>query len=507
MWFVLFALFASNFAADVTSWGMNEYNTRYVDSQIDSMNAHTLTLVSATQLCGPQLSSPLILGDHVIIGDLGGCLTWMYKSNGSIFDQKNMTSDYGLPPKSLVRATPTYSEGRIVLAVFGVFGFLPISNGVYIMAINATTRQMLWKTQLSTFYRALLTGAPTIKEGIIIQPLSSNEEAQTALTPSYQCCQFAGRIFGVSLYDGHVIWNTTMIPDELVGVGKYSGAAIWSSGVSIDGDYLYTSTGNLYEAPDAAQLCFSADPTNKTCFDPRVLYDSIVKLKWRTGEYVAHFRVDENDVWNAFCLINNQQFPCPLNPGPDADFGNAPMFTKSGSKSYVMAGQKSGFFWILDENLSLRESVLAGSSGVAGGMQFGSTINDDNEIFGTNTGVASKNFTFEDGQIINYGFWFRLTLKGKIKWQTKSPTADSIQGSVTSTNDVVFGATGSGRLCILDANDGEILWYFNTGISTIAAPAVDGCYLYWGTGRSETFSPISTPTRTNFYIFKLSNCN
>lgn len=501
---LLSALFALTFATDTLSWGMNPYNTRNIDSEIDKHNAHMLTYKWSTQLCGSILSSPLVREGRICIGDLGGCYTCMNETTGQIIFQKNVSLDYDLPPTALIRATPTYSMGRVVLPMFGRYGFLPVSGGVWLLTVDFYTGNLIWKKQVSTFFRALFTGSPTIVNGTtIIVPLSSNEEAETYVNVGYECCHFAGRVLGYSLLDGTLLWNTSMIPDDLVGVGKYSGAAIWSGGAAIDGPFFYVTTGNLYEAPDDAETCKLNNPTNNSCFDQRVLYDSIVKLRWDNGQIVGSFRVNEADTWNAACLLGGTFPGCPLNPGPDADFGNGPMLFKRGQNTYIAAGQKSGFMWVIDDNMQLQSYAQAGTGGASGGFQFGSSVNDKSEIFGAITGNPAKNWTLIDGSVINYGFWTKITYRGEIKWQTPSPTFDSLQGSVMTTNDIMFGATGSGMLCVLDDKDGDILWAYNTGNPTVAAPAINGRNVYWVTGPSSTFTPGSPPIKSMFYAFTL----
>lgn len=53
---------------------------------------------------------------------------------------------------------------------------------------------------------------------------SSTQEA----TPS--CCTFQGRFVKMSVIDGHVVWQTLMVPPN----SNFSGVAIWGSSPSID---------------------------------------------------------------------------------------------------------------------------------------------------------------------------------------------------------------------------------------------------------------------------------
>lgn len=495
--------FACSLAADTLSWGMNVDNTRNIASNLTKHNVHLLKLDWMTMLCGPVLSNSMVVNGRIYIGDLGGCYTCMDESDGHIIFQKNVTRDYGLPSGAFIRATPTYSDSGVVLAMGGVYGHYPKSYGVYLLKVTLVDATLIWKHQVSDFFRALLTGAPTIvNNSMIIVPLSSNEETETETNHSYACCNFAGRVLGFRLSDGSNVWNTSMIPAHLVGPGKYSGAAVWSSGVPVYGEYIYVTTGNLYDAPDDVQRCLIDNPTNATCYDPSVMYDSVVEIHWPTGTPTNNFRVNELDVWNVGCAINKSLPGCPLKLSGDADFGNPVMQMIRGNKRMYVQGQKSGFLWGLDENLQKVFGHQLGTGGVSGGFQYGSSINDKGEIFGQITGNAAMNWTLLDGTVTNRGFWLKTNHKGEIQWQVRSPTNDQIKASVVTTNDIMLGATNSGLMTVLAAHDGEILWKFPSNKTTLAAPSINDKSVYWGTGPSATFTTMPL-TPYPFFCFRI----
>lgn len=308
-----------------------------------------------------------------------------------------------------------------------------------------------------------------------------------------------------SLSTGDKLWDTPMIPPELTGLGKFSGAGIWSSGPSIRGNYIYTSTGNLYNQSQAANDCYALNATNASCVPKEVLYDSIVKLNKNTGAIVACFRASEADVWNAACVLAGLIPGCPQFEGLDADFGNSPMLIEDeDDEVYVALGQKSGIFWLLNaKDLSLVWKVNAGPSGSGGGFQFGSSVNSGGQIFGASANYDRHSHTTIDGSVITYGSWMRFTSDGRIKWETPSPTNDSLRGPLTTTNNVVFGTTDSGTFCALSANTGEILWKFNTGAASVSGPTVDDRVIYWGTGKVINFVPGLVPYPCKLYAFQL----
>lgn len=506
MFLFLTLIIAVTNCIDTYSWGMDLYNSRYQLSSINKNNVDSLTEKWSVMLCGSIVSSPSIVGDVLYVSDFGGCVTALNKYNGNLIWQKTMTGDYGLPDKAISRNTPSYANGLLVIPMSARWGYVEYSLGAWLLAVNASNGNLVWKVQVSNYNRAVLTGSPTLENGKIYIGLSSTEEAEPAVAAlygyPYTCCHFVGRMLAYSLMDGSKLWDTPMIPDNLAGVGKFSGAGIWSSGQAILGDYIYVSTGNLYNQSQESYDCFALNPTNSSCVPRDVLFDSVVKLDKNTGAIVASFRASESDVWNAICMFMGLLDGCPEGSGLDADFGNGPMITPDG---YVALGQKSGIFWLLKStDLSVVWKKMVGPAGSGGGFQFGSSVNPSGQIFGASANYGYENHTTINGTVINYGSWVRLDLNGNIKWETPSPTKDRLQSPMTSTNNVVFASTQSGRLVAMSAITGEILWWVNTGIKSVSGPAIDDKTIYWGTGSVINYVPGITPYPCKLYAFGLT---
>lgn len=508
MLFLLASLIFAVSCVDTLSWGMNLNGSRYQLSGINKNNVGSLSPKWSVVLCGSVVSSPSVVGDMLFVSDFGGCFTAVNKTNGNIIYQKRMTEDYGLPDKAISRNTPTYSNGKVIIPMSNRWGFSEYSMGSWLLAVNALNGNLVWKVLVSDYNRSVLTASPTIENGKIFIGLSSTEETEVALAPlmgrTYECCNFVGRMLAFSLDTGAKLWDTPMIPPNLAGVGKFSGAAIWSSGPAILGDYLYISTGNLYEQSEEANACYRLNMTNPLCVPREVLYDSIVKLDKNTGQIVTSFRASETDAWNAACYFGGLLPGCPEFEGLDADFGNSPMLVKDDTGVYVALGQKSGIFWLLKaDDLSLVWAKNIGPASFAGGFQFGSSANVDGQIFGANANFDRKPHTTLNGQIINHGSWVRLSLAGNIQWETPAPNTATVRGPLTSTNNVVFGGTDSGIFTALSAITGEILWKYDTGTPSVSGPTVDDKTIYWGTGVVINFVPGITPSPRKLYAFEL----
>lgn len=507
----LLTLLIVNSYADVTAWS-NPRGTRYVDSAINKENVGRLGLHWRSQTCGPVVNSPSVVDGEVHVGDHVGCLTAFNEETGDILRRKNLAQDYNLPPRAYSRTTPAYADGLLVIGMSGTYGYVSASGGVYLMAINASTYELVWKRQISPFFRSLLTGNFLIHQGIIYFGLSSNEEAQPALSASvnqtYSCCQFSGVGLAYRLRDGQYLWGLPMIPPELTGPGKYSGAAIWST-PSTDGKYVYFSTGNLYANPESVEACLSLNPSNGSCYDPRVMYDSVVKVTMgeQGGQYVNHFRTGEADTWNALCMFKGLLPGCPEYASEDSDFGNAFMLAlpDANGKQYGYIGQKSAVMWKIDtDTMKAVWLIKAGPAHMAGGFQYGSTMTDDGQIFGGNTNGGRVLHTMIDGTNITWGSYLRFNSDGKTKWEVAAPNAATVAGALTSTNNVVFGITSTGRMLSMANSDGSTLWSYDTYVpGSIAGCAVKDDKVFWGTGPSVNFIPGYVATPCPFYAFKV----
>ncbi|CAK7994490.1 Polyvinylalcohol dehydrogenase [uncultured virus] len=474
---------------ETTDYAMNTRGTHYKPSWINKHNVASLQHLWQFQGCGAITASPVVLHWGVCWSDYGGCFQCV-RHNGTLIAQKNLTSDYGLMDHALSRQNPTYADGRFVILQTGRFGFLPPSYGTWLLTVNATTLELIAKVQVTFFNFSLLTQSPIVKDGWIYFGTSSNEEGSPFLYPGYPCCNFAGQFFSYNLYTLQQRWVWDAIPAALVGPGKYSGVAIWSGSPLFYKNLVIFSTGNLYSQPASVDQCLLANPTNGSCIDPGVHYDSIVAVDINTGLTARTRRSGEPDAWNGACFARHLLPGCPLAFSEDADFGNPPMLSLPGprGKRYINLGQKNGMEWSIDaDTFEIVNVSLVAPGDEGGGFQFGGTMNNLNQVFLASANNGRKPHLTLSGQNITCGSWMRFNVTGALEKELVSPKLDTIPGAMSSTNDVVFGGTGTGRLVAM-SNDLEILWSYETGIKINAAPAIYCDRLYWGTGSNPSFS-------------------
>ena len=487
---LLFNLFLSGcvFASDnVVSGGYDEYNTRDFESGITSSNIVNAYIRGNITLCGSSTSSPVVVDGIACVTDFGGCITCVDVDAAVpyIVWRKNIT-EYGFPAGYYSRASMAYRAGKLYgatasfrsLITPGLPGF-----GAWVFSIQFSNGDLIWKKQISTEVYAIVTQDLLIHDDKLFVGLSSGEAAGP-LVPGYVCCQFVGSIVRLKLNDGDIVWNTPFIPPALGGVGKHSGAASWGGQMIVIGKYVYTVTGQLYQHSNTTEQCLNADPTNVSCVDSAILYDSVVKIDIKNGSIVDSFRAPYADTWNIACLLTFLP-GCQGPPSFDYDFTNI-MYAKKAGR--LVVSSKSGFVWFLDLNLNVIEVSAVTEGSASGGYVWHGALRDDKCVdngraYLPNNNGASKNITLPNGTIINKGAWIAYNLDNEIEWITPVPNGDTAYGSMALTNDLVLGSGRFlGQLSFMNANTGVIVKIIDTIGSMSGGAAIVGKDIIWPTG-------------------------
>lgn len=492
----------------VTQAGNGRWNQREFASEIDSSNVAGLRLKWNVSLCGTATCTPSVFQNKVCTTDFGGCLGCRSRDDGSVIWQKTMV-DYGFPLGYYSRVTPTYIEDLNLLVVASASNKGLLNPGVpgvgaWAFALNATDGSSSWKTQVSTHLYAIVTGSPTVLGQTVYLGVSSGEAA-APLIPGYPCCSFAGRALSLRASDGAINWSLDTIPADLVGPGKYSGAAVWNGAFVVVGDHLYFGTGQLYSQPASVDACIEADPTNTSCVDERVNFNSILKVNRHTGEIVAKRRLSSADCWNIACVL--RFLPgCSRTQAYDFDVTNVMVSIKN-KRLYVSS--KSGFLWVFDYDLNLINFDVLIPGSTSGGYVWQGALGDDSKtskvgVYLPNNNGASRTWTLPNGTLVaGSGAWVKYDGDGNLKWATPPPFLDSVTGPLGLTNDVVFGSTrNNGLLAALDADSGAILWSLLTGKPMASGMAIVGKEVFWTTGPGTVFS-ATAPTQKSLLAFTL----
>jgi polyvinyl alcohol dehydrogenase (cytochrome) len=507
------ALFPSLAAAkspeDWPMFGRNLDNTASVrDGSIGDVSQLAVKWVFTTG--GDVSARASVVAGVAYFPDWGGNLWAVNTKDGTKLWGRQL-SDYGLPANTQSRTTPTVVDGVL---------YVGTQEGAWLLAIDAATGALRWKTQLESPANdpfAILTTSPVVSGGVLYAGVASLEEG-VAANPAYPCCKARGSVVAVSVVGtnrGQILWRTYMVP------AGYNGGGVWGSNFVVDKERgsLYVSTGNNYSHPsDPAYLaCMAAGGTAATCSSPANHVDAILSLRLDTGaikwakkfvDWAQPFVADGSDDWNVACLIGflPGQGNCPTAAGPDYDFASAPnLITYDGpdgrKKTILGAGQKSGIYFALDPATGAeiwRTQVGPGSA--LGGMEWGSA-SDGKRIY-----VSIANLYGIPTAVGGAGSWAALDPHtGAILWQVGDPNGAISIGPVAVADGVVYvssmaGAASAPTMLALSAETGQTLWSFASGASVNSGATIVGGEVFWGSGYAHLGIPGFTGNN-KFYAF------
>jgi polyvinyl alcohol dehydrogenase (cytochrome) len=492
-------------AAPNAQWpmfGQNVNNTAATQSAISASNVATLAPKWVFTTGGDISARAAVVNGVAYFPDWSGHVYAVNASTGALIWSKSIVADYlsgvfdPAPSKVVSRTSPAVDVTTNTV-------YVGTQKGAYLLAINAATGALKWRTQLDTHPLAIDTQSPIVYNGVVYVGVASLEEA-AAVDPNYPCCSFRGSALAVNATTGQILWKTYMTPPG------YNGTAVWGSSMVPDPQrgYVYVTTGNNYYTPTdpAYQTCISNGGTQEQCNSPDDHVDSILALRMTTGQIVWADRFASADDWNVACFINFTN--CPVNAGPDFDFGSGvnliTVQTKKGPVQILGAGQKSGVYSALDPSTGkVLWATQVGPGSSLGGIEWGSASD------GTRIYVAIGNLygiPYPDAGLGNAGSWAALDpLTGRIIWQVADPNGAIDLGPVTVSNGIVYAGsmargTTQPTMFALRAGSGQTLWSYAAGGSVIAGATIVNDTVYWGSGYSNLGPDLGTGNN-KFYAF------
>ena len=511
----VFVLLGPAFGQAPAGWpfaGQNLSNTRSASSEttINASNVGQLALKWVFTTQDDVSATPAVdaTAKAVYFPDWAGYLYKVNSDTGQLIWSHAMT-DYGLPVNTISRTTPALNGNVLVIGASSTLA-AGKATGAYLLALEASTGNLLWKESADSSPFALLTASPIIYQGVVYAGISSVEEILPNPT-------FRGSAAAFNLTTGALLWRTYMTP-----IG-YSGVPIWSSTpvVDVTRNSLYVTTGNNYTVPASVEKCEMKSILQPAkvfaCEDPANYFDAIVSLNLTTGAVNWAHRASETDAWTLACLTLGPT--CPMPTGPDYDFGSgANLFTTTVGGTAVQllgAGQKSGYYLALNPETGAQVWAQGiGPGGKLGGIQWGSAT-DDTNIYIAIANYYNRNYTLQtSGATWNGGSWAAVSAgTGQIIWQVPDPGTSTVvsgqpamdTGPVTVANGVLYAPSMSGYVYALSAATGATLWSYNTGGSVNAGAAIVNGTVYWGSGYGH-FAPEGQPVGTHnnkFFAFAL----
>jgi polyvinyl alcohol dehydrogenase (cytochrome) len=392
-------------------------------------------------------AQPTVFGGALFVGSAGGKVYALDAASGCqrwVFD-----AGFG------VRSAITIGEdARGLTAYFG-----DQRGNAY--ALDATTGKPRWTRRVEEHQAALITGGPTLADGVLYVPVSSLEEALAA-DPRYACCSFRGLIAALDAMTGEVKWRTYISPPAQP--QDVSSMGVQQFGPAVGA--IYATTGDSYSKP--------AQDTS----DAFLAFDAATgKLKWSR-------QMTEGDAYNVACT-SQYRANCPEGKGPDFDFGSSAILVDLGDgKRALIAGQKSGMVHALDPDHAgaILWQRRVGQGSTLGGVQWGMAADGENLYVAVSDigleraapGTPGAQKTIMGGELKmdprQGGGLFALKLAtGEIVWHTPHPGCNDRPGcspaqsaAVTAIPGVVFSGGLDGHLRAYAAKSGEIIWDVDT---------------------------------------------
>jgi polyvinyl alcohol dehydrogenase (cytochrome) len=441
--------------ASWNGWSPSRDNARFVPAPLAGLTAEQVPKLKLKWAFGFEgdvsaFSQPTVIGNQIFVGSASGvvhalradtgCLQWTFQANG--------------PIRSAIVATP-FEGGHLLL-------FGDLTGWFY--AIDAASGGQVWRARPEEHEAVRLSAPPVVHDGLVIIPVASWEESR-ALNPDYPCCTFRGSVTALRLTDGNIAWKRFMVPAAALRTGKTptgtdtfgpSGVGIWGSPtIDVKRRRIYVTTGNNYSLP--------ATP----------LSDAVVALDLDTGAIVWSHQALPNDVYNSACSLTPKASSCPEGSGPDYDFGSPAMLvTMPNGRELVLAGQKAGIVWAFDPDANGKvvwQSRVA-KGGINGGVQWGMASDGQRVYAATSDVVVARTATTRTlDPTAGGGLTALRVADGSVEWHAEPPScagrpncSPAQLAAVTAIPGVVFSGSLDGHLRAYSAQDGKVIWDFDT---------------------------------------------
>lgn len=468
------------------------------ESKINSTNVSNLAKQWAVTTSGDVSATPALDGANAYFPDKGGML-WAVslKTGATVWSHK--VSDYTGLPGDYARDTPAIIGNELILgdqAGYAAAG-APASvfavnkqTGALIWKTVVESVGFPIVTQSAVIDQS--TNTPVAYIGV-----ASAEELFAGVIPGYTCCSARGSILAINALTGQIMWKTYTVPQGYSGGSVWGSTAVIDyrrNSLYIGTGNNYSLPPAVLACVEAASNVTQA----AGCLSPDDHFDSVMALDMNTGQVKWASAGVPYDSFNVSCfagavlgtitVING--YNCPV-AGPDFDFGQGPtLYSASmpggGSAQLLGAGQKSGVYWAFNPDTgAVVWKTQVGPGGSLGGLEWGSAM-DGSRIYVADSNNYGIPWTPVGSTTpVTSGGWSALDpATGKILWQTPDPLGAIDPGAVSSANGVVYACSmdPQGHMYALDGSTGAIKWSFASGGSCNAGAAISNGVVYWGSG-------------------------
>jgi polyvinyl alcohol dehydrogenase (cytochrome) len=432
--------------------GWTEYNydakgTRdnVSETKLSKSNVGGLKIEWTYPTAGPVNGTPVVTDGVVYVGD-GANFMYALTTSGTLLWKTQVNGP--------VSATATVKGGMLI------FG----DQAGYLYGLKRSTGAIVWSFRPDSNPVSAIWGSGVVIGDNVAIGVASNEEYATT-NPNYPCCSSRGSVLLLNAKTGNVVWQTYMISDADKANG-IAGASVWST-PSYDDDTktLYVTTGNNFSGQSAMSEAF-------------------VALNARTGAIKWVNQRTPLDTWN---------YRYPYSPGHvDADFGDSPQIYKLASGQKVVgAGQKSGFYHVLDAATGqLVNQIQVEPGGTLGGL-FADTAVANGVVFANGINWPCGN----PGQVPpTAGDLIAIAGDGSQElWRFTTPQSSDMSGVAVANGVVYFTTAIYGQLFALDQATGAPLAsvQITQQVGAWGGPSVVDGRVYVGTGIA--FGTASVP--------------
>jgi len=199
-------------------------NTRDAPDEhaIGTRNVSKLTTAWSITTSYAMQTTPTVDNGTVYFPDYGGSAAFPVTSGnlravnrrtGQVLWSHPAGSYLGFPATS--RTSP---------AVFGhelIFGDTSApGHGAFILAVDRYTGALLWKTHVDTHPAAISTSSPVIYHGVAYLGISSSEQELKS------CCSFRGIVVALNATTGQILWKTYTVPTGYTGGGVWGSTPV-----------------------------------------------------------------------------------------------------------------------------------------------------------------------------------------------------------------------------------------------------------------------------------------
>jgi polyvinyl alcohol dehydrogenase (cytochrome) len=427
-------------------WSPKGDNARFQTAEIAGLNIDQIRKLKLKWAFGFEgdvnaFAQPAFFDGQIFVGSArgtvhalraeSGCIQWTFEAKG--------------PVRSAMIVVP---EGSRHSLLFGD------QIGWY-YALEAETGKLLWSKRINDHDTARLTGAAMVRNGIVYVPVASWEETRSS-GADYVCCTFRGSLVALRTRDGQQVWKSYMVPESTEQGKTASGKAKWGpSGASIWSTPVYDEKRNLIYVTTGDNFSLPATLTS----------DALVAIDPATGKIAWSSQTTANDV-------------SPSERGPDVDFGAAPILAKTPEgRDLILGGQKSAMVYAFDPDKKgeIVWQTRVGRGGAQGGVQWGLSF-DGRNVYAAVSDGAGKRVTNENGvsarvldPAVGGGLTALKVSDGSKVWFAPPPECGTRPGcspaqsaALTSLPGAVFSGTLGGILRAYSAEDGKVLWEYDT---------------------------------------------